>query len=187
MNGHGYLHIISGSMFSGKTTSLMNLYSTSKSSVLVFNHCLDNRYDPNNAYIITHDRARIPCTSIAHIRDVFDHPDFGSVETIMIDEIQFFTGIKRDILEMVEVHGKRVVLAGLLTDVYRNTFGELNELIPVADRYEQQYSECNSCGGKGLFSVKRTTHNKNDVVDVGSSDKYIAVCRYHYLNRNEYI
>jgi thymidine kinase len=135
MSSRGYLHIISGSTFSGKTSSLVNQYNTFKSSVLVFNHCLDDRYDPNNAYIITHDRARIPCTSIAHIRDVFDHPDFGSVETIMIDEIQFFTGIKRDILEMVETHGKRVVLAGLLTDVHRNFFGELNELIPVADRY----------------------------------------------------
>lgn len=182
----GFLHIISGSMFSGKTTALLTLYNQFKPSVLIFNHSYDNRYDSNNKYITTHDKNRIPCTCIHTINDIYNHPDFLTTKVIMIDEIQFFTRIKTDILQLVEFYNKHVVLSGLMIDIQRNIFGELSELVPFADRFEQKLSTCSICKNKGLFSLRKNNKNTN-IVDVGSSDKYYAVCRYHYLNKNQYI
>lgn len=179
-----FLHIISGSMYSSKSTRLIQLYKEliNKYNVLVFNHTIDNRYN-NDSNIMTHNRDGINSIAISSIHNILCNNDYKTVDLVMIDECQFFTDLFDNVLHMVEKDNKHVILSGLMTDVNRNFFGDLYKLVPFADKYEQLYSKCNLCSNKGLF----TTYVGDDVMDqqinVGSTMKYIPVCRYHYLNR----
>lgn len=187
----GYLHIISGSMFSGKTTRLIELFheynnKRGHNEILIFNHRIDKRYN-KEAFITTHNLDKIVCNQIEHLNEIKTNQNYEHTSLIIIDEIQFFTDVKNMILEMVETDNKHVIIAGLLTDTDRNVFGNLIDLIPYADVYEQKYSKCYFCDiNKGLFTLRKT--QSNCVVEVGSSDKYIPVCRdhykkYHYLKK----
>lgn len=184
----GSLHIISGSMFSGKTTRLIELfyeYNHNK-QILIFNHYIDKRYN-KEAFITTHNLEKITCNQIEHLDQIKLHPDYEHTNIIMIDEVQFFTDVKDIVLKMVEIDNKHVIIAGLLTDTDRNVFGSMIDLIPYADIHEQKYSKCYFCDTKkGIFTLRKT--QSNSVVDVGASDKYISVCRdhykrYHYLKK----
>jgi thymidine kinase len=172
-------------MFSGKTTCIIDEYNEfirTNVKVLVFNHKLDKRYDKSeDSYIITHCLKKIRCNQIDKINEIFDNVDYEEAKVIIIDEIQFFKDIVDDLMRMVEKDNKHVIIAGLITDYGRNIFGELINMIPFADKYEIKYSECFKCKEKGLFS-QRLMDITTDGVDVGSSDKYIPLCRHHYLN-----
>lgn len=179
----GFLHIVSGSMFSGKTTRLIELFYKHyiNNNILIFNHCIDQRYN-KEAFITTHNLEKVVCNQIDHLDVIKHHPDYLHTNMIIIDEVQFFTNVKSIVLEMVETDNKHVIIAGLLTDTDRNVFGNMIDLIPYADVYEQKYSKCHLCDtNKGLFTLRRT--DSECVVDVGSSDKYISVCRDHYLKK----
>ena len=181
----GYLHIISGPMFSGKTTRLIELfYENNNKNIMIFNHNIDNRYN-KESFITTHNLEKIKCNQIENIHDIEKNNEYNNTDVIMIDEIQFFCDIKDIIMKMVDVDNKHVIIAGLLTDANRNIFGNMIDLIPYADVYEQKYSKCYFCDiNKGIFTLRKI-ESKN-IIDVGSSDKYISVCRdhfnkYHYL------
>ena len=176
----GYLHIVSGSMFSGKTTRLIELFYeyNVNNNILIFNHCIDQRYS-KEAFITTHNLEKVVCNQIDRLDQIKLHPNYKQTNIVMIDEIQFFNDVKTIIMDMVEIDNKHVIIAGLLTDADRNVFGDMIDLIPYADVYEQKYSKCYFCDThKGLFTLRKT--QSNCVVDVGSSDKYISVCREHY-------
>ena len=177
-----YLHIISGSMYSSKTTRLIELYNNLKDSknVIIFNHSIDTRYNGTN-YITSHDRNSIQCTSISSILDIYEHPQYKQTDVIMIDECQFFSSLK-NVLDMIHNDNKHIILSGLMLDKDCQYFGELYLLIPYADVYEQKYSRCFQCNQNGLFTIK-INQSFNPVIDVGSVDKYLPVCRYHYLNK----
>ena len=178
----GSLHIISGSMFSGKTTRLIELFyeynNKGNNEISIFNHSIDKRYN-KEAFITTHNLDKIVCNQIEHLDEIRTNRNYEQSNIIIIDEIQFFTNVKDIVLKMVEMDNKYVIIAGLLTDADRNVFGNMIDLIPYADVHEQKYSKCYFCDiNKGLFTLRKT--HSNSVVDVGASDKYISVCRAHY-------
>ena len=180
----GSLEIITGSMFSGKTTRLIqkiNMLKENNASLLVFNHSNDARYNSNGSFISSHDNNHIQCVFINHLNEILQHCDYRNSKYILIDEGQFFTNIQKTILQIVEKDEKHLIIAGLLTDFNRNKFGELLDIVPFADSVDFKYSRCLHCDKKGVFSVKHSKSTK--VLDVGSGDKYYPACRYHYLNR----
>lgn len=174
-------------MFSSKTTILVKLYNEFKDQqkrVLSFNHVYDNRYNESKQ-ITTHDKISIESQSIASITEVFRDEHYSTSEIVMIDEGQFFDNLFNSVMIMVENDNKHVIISGLLLDTERNNFGEMSLLIPYADKHQQLYSKCSYCQEKGLFTdlkhdQSKTTRNQ---IDVGSSNKYIPVCRYHYLKK----
>jgi thymidine kinase len=187
----GSIQLITGSMFSGKTTRLIEQYKDLIAKgvmVLIFNHSFDKRYS-NESFIVTHDKCVAPCTFIEHIKDILLHPNYSNSEYILIDEGQFFTEITKYILQIAEKDNKHIIIAGLLTDSNRNKFGELLDIVPYIDSIDNKHSRCTLCcttnqsqTKNGLFTIKHSY--TTSIVDVGSSDKYSAVCRYHYLNRS---
>jgi thymidine kinase len=184
----GYLHIITGPMFSGKTTRLIELYNHYKQSnyVLVFNHTLDKRYvSKDEQKIVSHDKITIDCNFISRPIDILSHKDFNSSKVIIIDEAQFFDSFKEIVLFLVEFYKKTIIVSGLMTDFNRDVFGELLSLIPFADEVEIKKGKCKFCNNKGLFTEKN--RSRNEVIEVGSSDVYAIVCRCHYLNKSLYI
>lgn len=171
----GFLKIILGPMFSGKTTELMNiyrLYTLCDFSCCVINHSYDKRYDEK--MLSSHDKAMIPCFLIDNITSIMDKKD--KYQVFLINEGQFFNDLYETVVSLVETHKKWVYICGLDGDFQRKKFGKILELIPFADEIEKKKAICMGCknGTKGIFT-QRLTDEKGQTI-IGTKN-YRAVCR----------
>ena len=150
--------------------------------VLVVNHLSDNRYSSEDT-ANTHSGDSISAIKLSNIKDVLMHGRDFSV--VAIDEAQFFKGLYETVLHLVETMKKHVIVAGLSGDYKRRLFGELHLLIPVADKLSMSVAYCSVCkdGTSATFTRKIKTTSES-VIDIGSTEKYIAVCRVHYNMKN---
>ena len=183
----GFLGIILGSMFSGKTSRLIQIYKSHSyigKKIAVINHSSDTRY--TDTMLSSHDKTMIPCLFISDLKDTWNNVespfyyDLRHADTILINEGQFFTDLKDIVLEMVEKYNKYVVICGLDGDFKRNRFGEILDLIPYCDSVEKLSALCAKCrdGTPGIFSNRIS--NEEDQVLV-CSDNYQPLCRICYL------
>jgi len=172
-----YLEIILGSMFSGKTSRLVEIYKQCKFCnivVEVINHSIDERYDEE--LMSTHDKIKIPCIKTKKISDVSSKIE--NVDVILINEGQFFEDLYDTVDEMLK-NGKKVYICGLDGDFERKKFGQILDLIPLCDKVTKLTSLCSICknGTPGIFSKRITSEKEQTVV---GSDNYIPVCRDCY-------
>lgn len=179
------LDIISGCMFSGKSTELINRIQKAlilQKQIIIINHISDQRYDTN--MISTHDLNKINALSIDKLSEIFKENDYEKSEIIFIDEAQFFNDLKQSVLKMVENDNKWVVVCGLNSDYKRNIFGQIYELLPYCDTFTKQDALCVKCcdGTPAIFS-KRIVEN-NDLLLIDGKSSYEPVCRKHYLSIN---
>lgn len=177
------LHIVLGPMFSGKTTRLIQEYRKRtyiQESVAVINYAEDKRYD--STQLSTHDKVMIPCIQTFTIRDVIDK--LYDVNTIFINEGQFFTDLYDTVVELVEQRGKHVYIFGLDGDFTRSIFGDIYRLIPLCDTVEKLSALCTQCrdGTPAIFSYRITKEQQQ--VSIGS-DNYIPLCRRCYIKGGE--
>jgi thymidine kinase len=105
----------------------------------------------------------------------------ADIDVIAIDEGQFFGDLKKYVLKFCEEYGKMVIVAGLISDYQRKKFGSMTDLFYYADEIVHLKSLCTYCkdGTVGIFTKK--VCETSDQIDVGSADKYIALCRKCYL------
>ena len=189
----GYLELIMGPMFSGKTSKLIEIYKQCEFcniSVAAINFSGDTRY--SDTMLATHDMKMIPCIRGTSIHKIL-HGDNGDDNTeqlnradvILINEGQFFRDVVEHVRYWVETCGKRIYVCGLDGDFERNAIGNLLELVPMCDKIEKLTSLCSNCknGTRAIFSY-RITNEKAQIV-IGSSN-YIPVCRncYSHLSAN---
>jgi thymidine kinase len=193
-----YLEIILGSMYSGKTSRLVEIYKQCKFCsipVAVINHSIDNRYD--NEMLSTHDKVKIPCIKTDKLFDIWaeyisledneniprvnDKFKLGTSEVILINEGQFFPDLE-EFVKVLLKNGKKIYVCGLDGDFERKKFGQILDLIPLCDKVTKLTSLCNICknGTPGIFSKRITTEKEQTVV---GSDNYIPVCRNCYDNK----
>ena len=192
----GYLEIILGSMYSGKTSRLVEIYKQCKFcniSVAVINHSIDDRYDEE--LLSTHDQIKIPCIKTDKLFDIWsDHisleeniekisrvGDMFKVATssvILINEGQFFPDLFDFVIELLKAD-KKVYVCGLDGDFERKKFGTILDLIPLCDKVSKLTSLCSLCkdGTPGIFSMRLTKETSQTLV---GSDNYIPVCRKCY-------
>jgi thymidine kinase len=180
----GYLKLILGPMYAGKSTELIRhirQYKFLGKSVLCINHKINKRYGSQN--IITHDKEEVSdCILLENLSDI---KLFGKLyknsDVIIIEELQFFEDAFINIIEFVEKYNKIVICAGLIGDYKRLNFGEVHKLIPIADNILFLSALCSICkdGTKAPFT-KRIVEKKEQNL-VGSNESYISVCRKHYL------
>ena len=190
----GKLEIIMGTMFSGKTSYLLNkiaLFVELNIKVLYINIDFDNRsnlefstHNPifNNIDFKNKNKMNENLTMIK-VRDL-SNITFESYDIIMIDEAHFFDDIIKFTKKLID-NKKHVIIATLIADYKGNKFGKVLDLIPICDKIVRLESYCIECSkqkkiNKAIYS-KRITKNKESI-DIGGSDKYIAVCREHYAN-----
>lgn len=174
-NDYGYLHIIIGPMFSGKTSRLINLYELLKvnNNVLTINHNLDTRYGLNK--ISTHDKREITCLNFKELREIYDNEDvFLKSNIIMINEAQFFNDLYEIVILMVEKYKKHVYLCGLDGDFKQKPIGRILDLIPYSNNIEKLNGMCTYCINPSIYS-KRITREEGQIV-VGN-DNYVPTCR----------
>ena len=171
----GYLEIILGSMYSGKTSRLVEIYKQCQFcniSVIVINHTIDNRYDDN--LMSTHDQIKIPCLKTEKLLDLLNIES----DVILINEGQFFLDLE-EFVEKMLVQKKKIYICGLDGDFERKKFGQILNLIPLCDKVTKLTSLCSLCknGTPGIFSKRITSEKEQTVV---GSDNYIPVCRSCY-------
>lgn len=174
----GYLEVILGPMFSGKTSRIVHLkrmYSCCNMSVCVVNHTHDTRYHATK--LSTHDQTMIECIYTDTLTELMNH----DVDVFLINEIQFFPPheIREIIPALVDTHKKIVHVAGLDGTFERKPFEGVFDLIPLADEVTKLSSICRVCKRKACFS-KRITHETETVI-VGGEDMYMPVCRVCYF------
>ena len=198
----GYLKLILGPMFSGKTSEIIALYRRyihSGRKVMVINYAGDTRYSAT--HLSTHDKQMIHCYMINNLKDVYENADykdkdgnitpilsvFNDSDVILINEGQFFNDIVDTVIEWVEKYNKKVYICGLDGDSNRSLFGKLYCLFPFADEIIKLNSICASCKD-GTFApfTKRIIDNSNGAVIQIGSDEYIPVCRKCYNSDNLY-
>jgi len=176
----GYLELIIGPMFSGKTSRIIEIYkqaSFCNIPITVINHSIDNRYD--ETLLSSHDKIKIPCIKTEKIKDIW--ASIMESHVVLINEGQFFEDLYDCVVEMLAL-GKKIYICGLDGDFERKKFGTILDLIPLCDKVTKLTSICSSCrdGTLGIFSMRLT--NEKDQTVVGS-ENYIPVCRKCYNNR----
>jgi thymidine kinase len=191
----GYLELILGPMFSGKSSRIVEIYKQCNFcniSVAVINHTIDNRYD--DELLSTHDKVKIPCIKTERLSDVWTKDDLISIhrveekfkvatsDVILINEGQFFEDLYEIVVEMLK-QNKKIYICGLDGDFERKKFGQILDLIPLCDKVTKLTSLCSLCknGTPGIFSMRLTQETDQTVV---GSDNYIPVCRKCYSNKN---
>jgi thymidine kinase len=190
---NGYLELILGPMFSGKTSKILDLYKQCEFSnipVVVINHTSDKRY--SETMLSTHDLKMIPCIQASSLCDAMEILEIknkiNDATVILINEGQFFNDLYEWTEMMVETNHKEIYICGLDGDFNRNKFGQILDLIPLCDKVTKLKSLCSMCknGTKALFSL-RVTEEKEQVL-IGS-DCYKPVCRacYNKYHKNKII
>ncbi len=174
-NQTGWIEVICGSMFSGKTEELIRRVHRAEyaqQNIQVFKPKIDNRYDEK--HIVSHNWLKAPSEIIEKAIEILDHlkPD---TQVVVIDEVQFFG------MEIIEVcnhlanMGKRVIVAGLDQDYTGKPFGPMPALLAVAEYIDKLSAICVKCGNPAN-RTQRLTRVKDTIV-VGATDIYEARCR----------
>lgn len=183
----GFLYMIIGPMCAGKSSKLLRLIKIfkNKNTVMeVYKHNIDTRYNAISE-ICSHNMIREPCVAIADINDIFNNPNYEKLQVIIIEEAQFFTDdIVPSVQKMID-DGKYVIVGGLSGDSNMKPFGQINNLISIADKTDILTAYCDYCVDcvDAPFTIK--LGGTQEVVEVGI-DMYKPVCRKHYneLSKN---
>jgi thymidine kinase len=191
---NGYLELIIGPMYSGKTSKLLEIYKQCKFcdiSVCVINHSLDKRY--HNTMLSSHDKVMIPCLNVHNLHalwfndgmiDTIEQFDSSNrklikdADVILINEGQFFNNLYDVVYDMLR-NKKTIYICGLDGDFERKKFGEILDLIPICDNISKLTSLCSICknGTPGIFSMRITKEKQQTVI---GSENYLPVCRNCY-------
>ncbi|WP_042680066.1 thymidine kinase [Anaerosalibacter massiliensis] len=183
----GRLIIHTGSMFSGKTSSLekdVKRFKIAGYNTIAFKPIVDSRYSKNE--IVTHDLTYMNAILVKNIYEIVEYCDELKPDVIAIDEIQFLGGKLEDILDGINQFlkiGCTIIVAGLDMDYTGKPFEVIKELMPISDYLYKHHAVCAKCGVDAWVS-----HRKSDDMErikVGTSDEYEPLCRKCFLEENK--
>lgn len=174
----GWIEVICGSMFSGKTEELirrLNRARLAQQKLEIFKPSVDTRYHDSN--VVSHDENEIRSTPVQFANDILLLS--GECDVVGIDEAQFFDEDLVDVCQQLAMQGKRVIVAGLDMDFEGKPFGPVPSLLAMAEFVTKVHAICMQCGSLATFSY-RLTEDKNRVM-LGETNEYEARCRSCYL------
>ena len=175
----GWIEVICGPMFSGKTEELIRRLvraQFAKQEVAIFKPKTDNRYSDD--YIVSHNKRKIKSIILDSASDIYNFKDKADV--FGIDEAQFFGDDLIDICNDLAKSGKRIVIAGLDKDYAAKSFGPIKQLLIDAEYVTKVNAICMVCGDPASFTQRIS--KEKDLVVVGETDKYEARCRNCFEN-----
>jgi len=177
----GWIEVICGSMFSGKTEELIRRLKRAKianQKVEIFKPKIDTRYDKNE--VVSHDANSILSIPVDHSDKIL--PLSEGVSVVGVDEAQFFDeGIVR-VCQQLAMRGTRVIVAGLDMDFRGVPFGPIPDMLAVAEYITKVHAICQHCGNLATHSYRLSEDDATVVL--GEKDRYEARCRtcYHMGN-----
>jgi thymidine kinase len=171
----GWIEVICGSMFSGKTEELIRRLKRVKIAnrkVEIFKPIIDTRYSLNN--IVSHDDNFIHSTPVDKADAIYE---MGiTMDVIGIDEAQFFDNKLPEVCRLLASKGVRVIVAGLDMDYLGKPFGVMPLLMVDAEYVTKVHAICVKCGNIANYS-HRITNNESQVL-LGTKDNYEPLCRH---------
>jgi len=175
----GWIEVIAGCMFSGKTEELIRRLrraQIAKQNVKIFKPKLDTRFSKNS--IVSHSEQSLPSILIDDINEVTE--SVKDAKVIGIDEAQFFSSDIVNICNTLANNGKRVIVAGLDQDYRGIPFEPMPQLLAIAEYITKTLAICVVCGNPADKTQRKTSSSERVVV--GASDIYEARCRKcHYI------
>lgn len=170
----GWIEVICGSMFSGKTEELIRRLKRVEIAHLkaeIFKPSLDTRYDEQR--IVSHDENKIMSTPVDNSQTILLLAQ--DVDVVGIDEAQFFDDQITAVCEALALKGMRVIVAGLDMDYRGKPFGQMPNLLAVADYITKLHAICVVCGNIANVSYRKV--NTSGQVLLGEKDFYEPRCR----------
>lgn len=170
----GWIEVICGSMFSGKTEELIRRLKRVKianQKVEIFKPAIDVRYD--EVKIVSHDTNSIHSTPVENAHAILLMAQ--DVDVVGIDEAQFFDEEIAYVCEQLALRGIRVIVAGLDMDYQGKPFGQMPNLLAVADYITKLHAICMKCGNIANISYRKTAQGGQ--VLLGEKDIYEPRCR----------
>ena len=170
----GWIEVICGSMFSGKTEELMRRLrraEIAKMNIEIFKPKIDSRF--SSEHIVSHDQSKMESHIIDDPKEILNISKDS--EVVGIDETQFFKYSIVEVCKTLASEGKRVVVAGLDTDYRGLPFGPMPDIMCEADYLDKLRAICVKCGNPASYT-QRTSSDSLQVV-IGEHDKYEARCR----------
>ncbi len=180
----GYIEVIAGCMFAGKTEELIRRVNTlvfAKKNVLVFKPSIDNRY--SESMVVSHSGTKVESYAIMDAMEILDYIK-DDTEVVAIDEVQFFENDVVLVCEALANRGIRVMVAGLDMDFRGEPFGVMPKLMTTAEFVTKLTAVCTVCGGPAtrtqrLVNGKPAAYSDPTIL-VGASESYEARCRHHH-------
>jgi thymidine kinase len=170
----GWIEIIAGGMFSGKSEELIRRLRRAviaRQRVQVFKPLLDDRFSTDE--VVSRDERRLKAIAVATSNELLARVEIG-VQVVGIDEVQFFDAGVIDVAMQLADAGLRVIAAGLDQDYTRRPFGPMPGLLAVAEEVSKMHAICVRCRGAAHYSQR--VSGGNSQVEVGDSS-YEARCR----------
>lgn len=177
----GWIEVICGSMFSGKTEELIRRLKRAKianQKTEIFKPKIDTRYDGRK--VVSHDENSILAQPVDTSKQLLSLTD--GIGVVGIDEAQFFDEDLPEVCQSLALRGKRVIVAGLDMDFRGKPFGPMPNLLAVAEYITKVHAICQHCGNLATHSFRLAV--ENDTVLLGEKESYEARCRtcYHMGN-----
>ena len=170
----GWIEVICGSMFSGKTEELMRRLRRAQlagQGVEIFKPAVDTRYSHDD--VVSHNANSMCCTPVDSPQQILLLA--GGVQVVGIDEAQFLDAELPAVCEALAKQGARVIVAGLDMDFQGKGFGPMPALLATAEHITKLHAICMVCGDPALFSYR--TSGGAATILLGETDKYEARCR----------
>lgn len=175
----GWIEVIAGCMFSGKTEELIRRLrraKIAKQNVKIFKPKIDIRY--SSSEIVSHSEQSLPSILIESASEILEHA--GDAQVIGIDEAQFFSNDLVDVCNKLADQGKRVIIAGLDQDYKGIPFEPMPQLLAIAEYITKTLAICVVCGNPADRTQRKIASAER--VLVGAADSYEARCRKcHYI------
>jgi thymidine kinase len=178
---NGWIEVVCGSMFSGKTEELIRRLrraNFANQKVEIFKPAIDTRYDETD--VVSHNATSINAKPIKSSVDLLNVSD--DVNVVGIDEAQFFDMELTDVCQELAMRGIRVIVAGLDMDFRGVPFGPVPHLLAVAEYITKVHAICVHCGNLATHSYRFSA--ETDVVHVGETESYEPRCRTCYSMGN---
>ena len=173
----GWIEVICGSMFSGKTEELIRRLKRAKianQKVQIFKPSKDTRYDIIK--VVSHDENAVDSLPISQSEEILNH--VADVNVVGIDEAQFFDDNLPKVCQKLALDGVRVIIAGLDMDFKGRPFGPIPNLLAVAEYITKVHAICPHCGNLATHSYRLS--QEQETVLLGEKDLYEPRCRVCY-------
>ena len=182
INGRrGWIEVISGSMFSGKTEELIRRLKRARIANLkveIFKPAIDIRYHVQN--IVSHDDTQIISTPVDNSQTILLMA--SDVDVIGIDEAQFFDDQLPEVCDQLALKGIRVIVAGLDMDYTGKPFGQIPFLLAKADYITKLHAICVRCGNIANYSYRKSADGGQ--ILLGEKEMYEPRCRQCFHEKN---
>lgn len=182
----GWLEVISGNMYAGKTEELLRRVRRieyAKKSIIVFKPKIDNRYSVDE--VVSHNNLRTKSISIKDAKEMLEHLPEELPYAIAIDEIQFFGNDMINAIENLADKGVRIIVAGLDRDFRGEPFGIMPELLSKAEYVTKLFAICQVCGAPATRTQRlidgRPASYNDPIIMVGAKEQYEARCRHCHV------